>query len=402
MIEEAFGQLLYRSQALRPLSRRDLRVLLTQARERNARESLTGLLVHDDGHFWQWLEGPADALSRVWSSIARDPRHHRVERLPTPWRSSRLFPDWRMQLAVAGAVPAGDGWSVEEDILKQLHRPATRAAAVIEGIGLTAVMPDAASLAQLLARGTPAEVDAAFARVSDAHPSLEALWLHLVKPVSAALGDAWMTDALDSTDLVVAYGHLLGLMRATSAAAWPSGPSTPQRLALVAPLPGEHEFAGASFAGIALHAQGWHVACAFPADSAALEAALSGKHFDVLHLAISDTFGREHRLAELAATIRALRRASANPMLQVLVSGRAFSKQPGLSTLVGADGDGLHQGSTPADLEATLTWARVRPHSVAAMVAQATINDVVLNIQRQRFGIPEEAGLATPATRGGR
>jgi hypothetical protein len=390
MNESAFGQLLYRSQARRPLARHELRRLLEQARERNARESLTGLLVHDGGQFWQWLEGPAEGLARVWSSIARDRRHHQVERLQTPWRSTRLFPDWRMQLAVAGTVAAEDGWTVEEDTMVQLRQGGDLVASAVEGMALAAAMPEPATLARLLATGSETDVDAACERLRRARPSLPALWSHLVRPVSRALGEAWMTDALGSTELVIAHGRLLRLMRSAEPGA--AGPVTapPQGRALVAPLPGEREFAGASFAGMALHAQGWQVVCPFPEDRAALESELARSGFELLHLSLSDAFGRHDRLADLAATIRAARRASANPRLQVLVSGRAFSEQPGLSTLVGADGDGLYQGSTEADLAAILSWARVRPHSAAAMVAQATLNDVVLHLQRKRFGIPEE------------
>jgi hypothetical protein len=390
MNEPAFGQLLYRSRALRPLARHELRQLLDQARERNARESLTGLLVHDGGQFWQWLEGPAAALARVWSSIARDPRHHRVERLQTPWRATRLFPDWRMQLAEAGTVVADDGWTVEEDTMVQLRQGGALVASAVEGMALAAAMPEPATLARLLARGSEADVDAACERLHRVRPSLAALWSHLVRPVSRALGEAWMTDALASTDLVIAHGQLLRLMRFAEPGAAVPVTAPLQGRALVAPLPGERDFAGASFAGMALQAQGWQVICPFPEDRAALETELASGGFELLHLSLSDVFGHHHRLADLAATIRAARRASANPRLQVLVSGRAFSEQPGLSTLVGADGDGLYQGSTDADLAAIMSWAQVRPHSAAAMVAQATLNDVVLHLQRKRFGIPEE------------
>jgi hypothetical protein len=67
-----------------------------------------------------------------------------------------------------------------------------------------------------------------------------------------------------------------------------------------------------------------------------------------------------------------------------------FSRQPGLAVLVGADGDGVGQASPSADFANLLSWVQTRRHSPAAMVAQATLNDVALELQRLRFGIAEE------------
>uniref|UniRef100_UPI0013DAEED6 BLUF domain-containing protein n=1 Tax=Stenotrophomonas maltophilia TaxID=40324 RepID=UPI0013DAEED6 len=62
-------QLVYRSLAVEPPSARALQRILEVARRRNATEGLTGLLVHDQGCFVQWLEGPPEGLDRVWESI---------------------------------------------------------------------------------------------------------------------------------------------------------------------------------------------------------------------------------------------------------------------------------------------------------------------------------------------
>ncbi|WP_204307136.1 hypothetical protein, partial [Klebsiella aerogenes] len=67
---------------------------------------------------------------------------------------------------------------------------------------------------------------------------------------------------------------------------------------------------------------------------------------------LSDSFTREHRLAELAALMRSARRESLRPQIQILLSGRAFAQQPGLAQLLGADGDGVAQKVDGADLDA--------------------------------------------------
>src|SRR5918997_4465479 len=67
--------LVYRSRAVAPLPFEDLQHLTRTAQARNHREAVTGVLLHDDGRFFQWLEGPADGVERVMRSIRADPRH---------------------------------------------------------------------------------------------------------------------------------------------------------------------------------------------------------------------------------------------------------------------------------------------------------------------------------------
>ena len=131
----------------------------------------------------------------------------------------------------------------------------------------------------------------------------------------------------------------------------------------------------------------WKTAAeANPRSVAELQSLVREQPYEVLHIALSDAFEREDRLASLAGAIREVRRASVQPQLQVLVSGRAFAMQPGLAVVVGADGDGLAQGSDAPDLEAMLAWARIRRQSPGMMVAQSMINGLALSLQRKRFG----------------
>jgi hypothetical protein len=58
--------------------------------------------------------------------------------------------------------------------------------------------------------------------------------------------------------------------------------------------------------------------------------------------------------------------------------------------VLGADDTGLEEGSSAMDLRRMLRWAQVRRSSPGAMVAQALLNDVTLNMQRRLFGVPEE------------
>lgn len=70
--------------------------LLAAARMRNAELELTGHLHLEDGSFFQWLEGPPDALAEVAGKISRDPRHREMDILFQGLQPERQFSEWTM------------------------------------------------------------------------------------------------------------------------------------------------------------------------------------------------------------------------------------------------------------------------------------------------------------------
>jgi len=74
-------QLLYCSLATHPMSEQEINELVQRSSERNATEGITGMLMYSDGVFVQLLEGPKDALSRVWNRVLHDGRHFGVVKL---------------------------------------------------------------------------------------------------------------------------------------------------------------------------------------------------------------------------------------------------------------------------------------------------------------------------------
>ena len=76
--------------------------ILAAAHERNPRMGITGLLVFGGGLFFQWLEGPRDAVSTLMDMIRGDGRHDSVVTLSeTEEVRERLFPTWDMELVDA-------------------------------------------------------------------------------------------------------------------------------------------------------------------------------------------------------------------------------------------------------------------------------------------------------------
>ena len=97
----------YRSRAVVPFDDAALQALVQAAQEGNREADVTGLLVYADGHFLQWLEGPADGLVQVWDKIRSDQRHTDIQVLGDASTEARFFPDWSMRLAspTAWATP---------------------------------------------------------------------------------------------------------------------------------------------------------------------------------------------------------------------------------------------------------------------------------------------------------
>ena len=88
--------LIYISSATRNLTEMDLLDLLHQARDRNKRQNVTGMLLFKEGAFLQVLEGAADDVDEIYSSILRDDRNagnYLVEREEI---AERNFSQWSM------------------------------------------------------------------------------------------------------------------------------------------------------------------------------------------------------------------------------------------------------------------------------------------------------------------
>ena len=97
--------------------------ILAVSRTNNARDGLTGALLHKDGLFAQILEGPLPVVERTFERIQCDARHDNVVVLQFAEVGSRAFSDWSM--ADAGAAVAPLASPLPTDLLA---RPADQAA----------------------------------------------------------------------------------------------------------------------------------------------------------------------------------------------------------------------------------------------------------------------------------
>lgn len=92
-----------------------IRDILSACARHNAKDGLSGVLIHDGGHFIQYLEGPHDALGRCFETIRGDERHtDLLDLIANEPCDRRAFPSWSMAY-VEGDVseidrPRGAAW----------------------------------------------------------------------------------------------------------------------------------------------------------------------------------------------------------------------------------------------------------------------------------------------------
>ena len=105
--------LIYFSHATQAMESKDLKDLLTRARERNKLRGITGLLLYQSGYFLQALEGDDDTVHELFKKIQKDSRHHTVTKIYDQEADERNFKDWQMgfYLVTGKDLEGYDGYS---------------------------------------------------------------------------------------------------------------------------------------------------------------------------------------------------------------------------------------------------------------------------------------------------
>jgi hypothetical protein len=370
----------YHSRAAKPLSSAELQQLARAAQNRNRSEAITGLVLYDNAHFFQSLEGPSEGLARVMSSIRSDPRHTQIEVLNKQSVSVRRFGNWSMQLATSG--PRAAHWKQEvikppRSMIDDLRRDPNSApglllklapvpsvslqiedlpaAPILEALVSEVIIPELArlrrapkreklsdlpvdgrahELARLLIKSDHREALEWINRAcASAHPLH--LYATLFEPAARLLGDLSRDGLCSEFDVTLGLIQLqtaIRLQRAGSPRVANAAPAV-----LVVPEPGELHAFTSFLHGETLWQAGWSPRCEYPASDEALQDLLSATWFDALDLSLSTACSREHWLSRVATTIVAARKASRNPLLTVVVGGRIFAEQEEAYLKVGAD-----------------------------------------------------------------
>lgn len=164
--------------------------------------------------------------------------------------------------------------------------------------------------------------------------SVEQLYLSLLTPAARRLGDLWDSDLVDFTQVTIGVGRLQQVLRRYSPE-FVDELDSPQlgRRVLLLPAPYEQHSFGLIMVAEFFRRAGWEVWSDTAQANQDVVLLVGHQAFAVAGFSLSSA----ERVDGLAAQIRAVRRASMNRSIGVLVGGPVFIDHPELVALIGAD-----------------------------------------------------------------
>jgi methanogenic corrinoid protein MtbC1 len=186
--------------------------------------------------------------------------------------------------------------------------------------------------------------------------AVDEIYTGLLTPVARELGRLWEHDRCDFNDVTVGLGRLQRIMRMLSPAFGREvqHPADGRRVLLL-PAPGEQHTFGLSIVAEFFRRSGWEVVGDTEARAADPTALVRREWFDIIGVSV----GVESRLDWLKSGIAAVRNASRNRAIGVMVGGPVFVAHPERALEVGADGTAV-DGRTAPDVAEQLLEKRLQ------------------------------------------
>jgi methanogenic corrinoid protein MtbC1 len=247
--------------------------------------------------------------------------------------------------ALKGAVPLTETEerrarlvrTIEGEIVPRLvlaRMGGTTQAAVRASTGKDPGVADVRELVRLLLTHDVGVASAYVETVRQLGASLEAVCLSLLAPAARELGLLWEEDECDFMQVTVGLCRLHHLLRELSPEFRHSGiDHKADRNILLAPVPGDQHTFGITLVAQFLRQAGWEVWHEYPKKSAEILELVRANSFSVIGLSV----GSETRVDDVATIIRAIRQASRNRSVGIMVGGPVLVSRPELAGLVGAD-----------------------------------------------------------------
>jgi methanogenic corrinoid protein MtbC1 len=188
--------------------------------------------------------------------------------------------------------------------------------------------------------------------------SAESVCLDVLAPVARRLGELWDEDLCDFTEVTVGLWRLQQVLHDVSPAFHAeldhrqAGPR-----ALLVPVSGEQHTFGLAMVVEFFRRANWRVWSGAIESNAELASLVGREAFAVVGFSVACG----DRLEAVAACIRAVRRASRNPAVGIMVGGPAFVAHPELASLVGADATAVDGRQAVLQAEALLTLLPIGP-----------------------------------------
>ena len=164
--------------------------------------------------------------------------------------------------------------------------------------------------------------------------ALETVYLHVLTPVARTLGEMWERDECSFTDVTVGLWRIKQVMHELS----PTFQSVAQeqshgREVMLVPTPGSAHNLGLFMVSEFFRRSGWRVSGELLSQPSDMLHAVQKDWIDLVGLSV----GISDHVAPLADLIKALRGASRNPALQVMVGGPLMLTHPEYVSSLGAD-----------------------------------------------------------------
>src|SRR6201996_4539128 len=227
------------------------------------------------------------------------------------------------------AVHAGGGGqtmarlvrTIEGEIIPRLLLALQTAPASVatEGVPASeASVDDVAEFATLVATHDVTVARAYVSALLSRGVSLEKIYLDLLAPAARLLGEWWKEDVRDFTEVTSGLCRMHQLLHEFSAAfLHDARAASPERRALLVPMPGEQHSFGLIMVAEFFRRAGWDVWDLHPSKPEDLLAAVQKQWFSVVGVSLSC----ESRLEQLAPLIAAIRAKSRNPAVGIMVGG---------------------------------------------------------------------------------
>jgi methanogenic corrinoid protein MtbC1 len=192
-----------------------------------------------------------------------------------------------------------------------------------------------ADLVRLVLKGTPPQAMAYLEALQTRGFGPDVLLLDLLTRTARSLGELWDDDLCDFTEVTMGVMRLNNVVRLICAAfnaELQPGPDAPR--ALLVQAPGEQHGLGLAMVVHFFRRAGWHIQSDTVGSYDDLVAMAGNTWFSLAGISVSCS----ERMELLAGGIAALRRASRNRSIRVMVGGPPFLQHPQLAKMVGADG----------------------------------------------------------------
>jgi MerR family transcriptional regulator, light-induced transcriptional regulator len=186
--------------------------------------------------------------------------------------------------------------------------------------------------------------------------STDQILIDCIAPAATLLGVRWEEDQIDFIDVTMAVWrlqesvHILSSRRPGRVV-----DSAKAHKALFSVMPEDQHNLGTQIVDECFRRAGWDTICLMATTEADLLAMVRQSTLDLVGLSVTT----DTHLDQLPRLIAAIRAASSNPRLAVMLGGRAFNGNAGMAVRLGADG-------ATKDARAAVQMANNLLHSIAA------------------------------------